>query len=276
MKKSVYLVFGMMAGILVLGSFVDGLGKRDGTEPGHTGSPGDSLKNCTVCHGGVAVEIDGWVTSDVPRSGYIPGQRYTITATNTNHGATRFGFQASPQDSAGNLLGTMIITDTNTTKLVGNDKYVTYRANGVEGVDSRSWSWDWIAPARGTGDVTFYAAFNSNAGHKGGDNTYLSRLVLKEDLLAGLDRHAAAALQVSVYPNPAADLVHIRFGPAAAGEVSAGLYDLNGRKIRTLFSGKANGPVNESLSVSDLPAGNYLVLLHAGGRSVCQRLTIVH
>jgi hypothetical protein len=60
---------------VVLQSFdTKSLRKVDGTEPGYTGSPGDSLKNCTVCHGGTAETIEGWITSNIPTTGLCARQ----------------------------------------------------------------------------------------------------------------------------------------------------------------------------------------------------------
>ncbi len=91
MKKAILLVLLAFTGVIALESFVLRVARKDGTDPGYTGSPGDSLKNCTACHGGIAFPVDGWITSNIPSSGYVPGTTYTITAKNREFGATRFG-----------------------------------------------------------------------------------------------------------------------------------------------------------------------------------------
>lgn len=273
MKNFIYIAITVFAGMFLLVSFEElGHGKKDGTEPGHTGSPGDSLKNCTVCHGGTALPVDGWVRTNIPNEGYTPGTTYTITAINTEHGATRFGFQVSPQDSNGTLIGTLVISDTARTKLVGNDKYVTYREAGVEGVDSLKWEFNWVAPAEGTGDVTFYAAFNSNAdGHKDGDHTYLSKLTVREKWKTGLAKNTL--LQFAAYPNPANNVINI-----ATDNVSPNMFidiiNLQGKQVDVSATQIQNGL--HSINTSNLSNGVYVVRIHDNGKTATRKISVQH
>lgn len=255
MKKIVTYTFLASLTLVFLGAFTDiKHGKRDGTEPGFTGSPGDSFKNCTVCHGGNAVDIDGWITSSVPRSGFVPGQRYTIKATNTEIGATRFGFSVSPQAMNGDMLGTLVITDTTTTKLVGNNKYVTYRADGVQGVDSLSWTFDWIAPLN-VNEVVFYGAFNSNhEGHKDGDKTYLSKLRLFKEGVVGLDEKFVHDF-IKLYPNPSTEYIQIN-SIHRTTSILVEVYNTEGQRVLT-EQNSDNSPIN----ISKLQKGIYFVLI---------------
>lgn len=146
-----------------------------GAPPGHTGSPGDGA-NCTVCHGGTATNSAGWIASNIPPGGYVPGQTYQITATNTLTGSTgKYGFQVSPQNTAGTLMGTLIAGSNN--QLVGSGKYVTHT---LANFTDNSWTFSWVAPVAGSGTVTFYGAF---ARGKPGPVT-LSTLTVNEALSA--------------------------------------------------------------------------------------------
>jgi len=124
-----------------------------GAPPAKTGSPGDG-GNCTECHGGTPTNVTGWITSNIPVDGYTPGQVYQITANNQITGSGKFGFEVSPQNIAGALLGTLSAGVNN--QLVGGNKYVTH-TNANTTVSS--WTFSWTAPAAGTGPVTFYGAF---------------------------------------------------------------------------------------------------------------------
>jgi hypothetical protein len=145
-----------------------------GAPPAKTGSPGDG-SNCTECHGGTATTVTGWITSNIPASGYVPGQTYQITANNQITGSGKFGFEVSPQNVAGTLLGTL--TAGVNSQLVGSNKYVTH-TNANTSVSS--WTFNWTAPAAGTGQVTFYGAF---AKGKPGP-VRLSTLVVDEQTVA--------------------------------------------------------------------------------------------
>lgn len=262
-------------GIIVFESFATRILKKDGTEPGYTGSPGDSLKNCTACHGGNPITIEGWVTSNIPVDGYIPGETYTIKATNKEIGGTRFGFEVSPQALNGNLLGTLIITDTGRTKLVGDQKYVTYRAAGVEGIDSLSWSFDWVAPTAGTGEVTFYGAFNSNyEGHKDGDKTYLSTLTVNQNPASTIQDVSARIASFRAFPNPSMDYINVTFDLITPGHVTLDIVDLTGKRIILITDGKESGAFSERINTSGITKGVYMIRLQVDGKMATQKISI--
>jgi hypothetical protein len=274
MKKIILLAFIGVLGNIVLESKI---AKRDGTDPGYTGSPGDSSKNCTTCHGGITLNEEGWITSNIPAEGYTPGETYTIKATNYAMGGTRFGFEISPQALNGDLLGTMVITDTARTKLVGDDKYITYKADGVEGVDSNVWIFDWIAPASGTGDVVFYGAFNSNPGHKGGDNTTLSTLTVHESGATGISNVTGKIANVLVFPNPSNDDLKLSFDVKTASDVTIDITDIQGKHVMSILNGKQVGNVNKSINTQVLQAGTYLIRIKLDGKvSTTRKLSVVH
>jgi hypothetical protein len=127
-----------------------------GAPAAKTGSPGDG-SNCTECHGGTATTTAGQITSNIPASGYVPGTTYQITATNPLTGSGKMGFEVSPQNAAGTQLGTLVAGAGS--KLVGGTKYVTHsNANTT----TNTWTFSWVAPVAGTGQVTFYGAFARN------------------------------------------------------------------------------------------------------------------
>lgn len=123
-----------------------------GSPAGYTGSPYDG-KDCTNCHNGTSSFVADWITSDIPPEGYTPGTDYTITVTITGNG--RKGFEVSPHDAGGNLLG--VLTAGAGSKLVGSGKYIT-QSSGVNS-NPATWNFTWTAPVAGTGEVTFWGAF---------------------------------------------------------------------------------------------------------------------
>jgi hypothetical protein len=128
----------------------------NGAPAAKTGSPGDG-SNCTECHGGNATTTAGLITTNIPAGGYVPGQTYQITATNPLTGTGKMGFEVSPQNAAGTQLGTLVAGSGS--QLVSGTKYVTHtNANTT----TNTWTFSWIAPAAGTGAVTFYGAFARN------------------------------------------------------------------------------------------------------------------
>jgi hypothetical protein len=276
MKKIILSTLALLAITIVFQNFSSiRMGKqREGSEPGHTGSPGDGFVSCVKCHGGSHVTVDGWITSTIPASGYVPGEIYTIRAVNTTIGHTRFGFQVSPQNISGTLLGRIIVTDTVRTKLVGDGKYITYRAASVVGVDSMVWTFDWVAPADSVNEVVFYGAFNSNHdGHKGGDVTQLSQLKVFKQGFTGIAKNNL--MQLQVYPNPANAFINISFNNTANQMVSVELYNLNGQLISELHNNTLFAGLQElALPLKKVTKGIYLLKLTAGNATEMQKIVV--
>jgi len=141
-----------------------------GSPAGQTGSPGDG-SDCSSCHGGSVQTITGMITlSPDVTGGYTPGVTYTVTVTLS--GSTPIGFEVSPQNTAGALLGTLLTPGTGT-KFVSS-KYVTQTS--AKSSSPAVWTFTWQAPAKGTGDVTFYGA-----GALSINQTVLSSLLIHEN-----------------------------------------------------------------------------------------------
>ncbi|MBE0637837.1 MAG: hypothetical protein IH598_04905 [Bacteroidales bacterium] len=178
LNKSILLLFVPVIFILLASS--------NGSPGGRTGSVGDNGQNCTGCHTGTPQNATSWITSNIPPTGYVPGQTYTITATGTHNGVVKFGFELTAENSAGAKVGTFIITNSTQTKLVNQNKAVTHLAAGTTPTgNTKTWSMNWIAPNPGAGDVTFYAALNAanGNGNNSGDVIYLTSTTVQEQAL---------------------------------------------------------------------------------------------
>lgn len=277
MKRILKTLIALTFVVMLLESLTLKVNRKEGAEPGYTGSPGDSLKNCTFCHGGSTTEVDGWITSDIPATGYKPGETYTITTTNTEVEGTRFGFQISPQNFQGDLLGTLVLSDTVQTQLVGSGKYITYTANGVEGNGSKTWSFKWIAPKKGTRNVTFYGAYNSNfQGHKDGDKTFLSALNVQEEGFIGVEASPILISNFNVYPNPANNKISIRFNVKEKSALLIDVTDITGKQIAIILDEVISGSVIKEFNTSALANGNYFIRLKANDRIMKQTFTVYH
>jgi hypothetical protein len=277
MKKIITLSFISVITLVVFQSSIVKTMRSQGAEPGHTGSPGDGFKDCTNCHGGSAATVPGWISSNIPTSGYVPGQRYTISTTNGEQEGTRFGFQVSPQNIAGDLLGQLVITDSIQTQLVGNGKYITYTENGIDGQGSKTWTFDWIAPDAGTGDVTFYGAYNSNfEGHKGENHVFLSTLTVKESGASHVSSVTGENTRLQVYPNPAKEWIQIRFHLSEQLYYSLDITDFKGRHVAQIKHEKSSGPISTRFNTSDLPNGLYMIRLQTQSAIVTQKIWIIH
>lgn len=156
-----------------------------GSPAGYTGSPGDG-QHCVSCHNGSAATVTGWITSNIPASGYVAGTAYAMTVTVSGTG--KKGFEVSPQDASGLQLGVLAPGAGN--KLVGGTKYVTQTSSGSTS-STVIWNFTWTAPAAGTGTVTFYGAFTV-----GKSITKLSTLVVSENSVLPLSAISSATPSV--------------------------------------------------------------------------------
>jgi len=226
-----------------------------------TGSPGDGA-NCTSCHIGTVKLASGLITSTIPTQGYMPGQTYTVTATCVSASVSKFGFEISPQNVTGALRGTMIRTDVTRTQLIGSGKYITHTSSGTSGVGYITWSFNWTAPVAGTGNVTFYGAFNySNSnGSSTGDTIKLSQLAVSENTGAGV-AFISEKEQITLWPNPVQDVAHISFPSLLSNGVgrdaSLRIFDLSGKIIREVNADAENIEVN----LANVVSGVYFVSL---------------
>jgi len=266
---------------VVLSSWSDGYHatkSASGAAAGYTGSPHDA-NNCTACHNGpLATPQTGWITSNVPVSGYVPLTTYTITATATRAGHIKFGFEISPQNTSGTLLGTLIST-TSATQLVGSNKYITHTSTGTSGTNSRTWTFNWTAPAQGTGSVTFYGAFNiTNANNnQTGDTCCISTLVIPENTSAGIANLNSNQPKINVFPNPVSDNINIQYSLLNTAQVEINIYDMAGKVTNVLNEEtKAAGAYlnNFKIDHSKFRKGIYVVEIRIGKTKNTQKILI--
>ncbi len=254
---------------------------NSGAVAGHTGSPADgSTCNTSGCHTGNAVlPITGVITSNIPPSGYIPGTVYTMTASVNQAGINRFGFQISPQANNGAYLGTLQVTSPTTTKIVGG-KYITHTSGGTSATaNSRTWNFNWTAPPTGTGNVTFYGAFNfaNNNASTSGDNIKTSSLVVTENLTSGLVSNADPYSSV-LFPVPANDQTTLRLYLAEAASLQIDLITLSGHIAAELYRVQNQQPGNHEISMplpADLSDGLYFLRI-SGEQGIAMKKLMVN
>ena len=175
MKKTTF-IFGSIIAIAILLYPKSTISKLIGSPGGKTGSPMDN-SDCTSCHnvGGTTLSTTN-ITSNIPSTGYIPGNTYTITTSSWAD-----GFEITCEENTGNTkTGTFFNTNASANQLVNNGNAITHTA-AVN--PSGTWSFDWEAPSIGTGDITFYGAFIAAGyplGSNAGDYLTLSTLSISE------------------------------------------------------------------------------------------------
>lgn len=230
---------------------------------GYAGSGKDNGRTCAAagCHSGPATARDGMIAvSGLPQDGYLPGQTYTIEITGQGN-STKMGFQATVQDANNNIAGSVATTDNQTRLVSGSAGYITQTAagNSVSG-GSKTWSFQWTAPAAGTGSVNVYTAVNvsNNNGGTSGDQILFDTFTIAEQVVSGISsvdgwQETAAWFQ--------GQSLQIAFTTERVTHVT--VTDLQGRRMAAENS-IAPGSQRLSLDGSFWPAGMYLVVLSSG------------
>ncbi|MCC5915984.1 MAG: T9SS type A sorting domain-containing protein [Cryomorphaceae bacterium] len=152
----------------------------------YSGSPGDNGITCINCHAfaGQVQHISNAITTNMPGGEYTPGDTFTVTLTISHPTNNVFGFQVTAEDSNDAKVGTFITTNASS-QVVNGGNAATHTTAGNQGTNnSRTWEINWIAPAAGTGDVTFYAAFNASNGNNGNQTISNSNHTVSESTAA--------------------------------------------------------------------------------------------
>lgn len=243
-----------------------------GAPAGRTGSPGDGGLTCSSsnCHGATPTAGSNLFFVGVPAAGYNPGQTYTVQVNFSGTGNK--GFQISPQNTNGALLGQLINTTTSGnqgTQTVGQGKYVTHTL--AQSGASGSWTFQWRAPAAGTGPVTFYGAFVN--GRNNGLRT--EQFTVQENLAASVNE-TGKLRQFRMYPNPVNDRLSLSYSLERSEKVIIKLYDITGREALVLLNEQQEaGEHQMSYDLKpQLNPGVYFVSVDAGGKRFSQKLLV--
>ncbi len=272
MKRTFTLISIFLVTIIILlqTSGNEAISNNTGAPAGRTGSPFDNA-TCAAsnCHSGTAtVSPTQIISSNIPVTGYVPGQTYTITASPAQTGINKYGFQISPMNASGALQGTIVVTNPSTTKIVST-KYITHTSSGTAGTGGRTWTFNWVAPVAGTGNVTFYGAFNFSNGNSqsNGDIIRTNTLTVSEDQgTAGISSVKADPFNTLLFPNPVFNDATLRLNLIDNSPVSIQYLDITGKIIseKITYNGRP-GLQDFNITVpAQLETGIYRLLVSVG------------
>lgn len=228
-----------------------------------TGAPGSETP-CLQCHDdsqfnpSLDIDVIDPETSQ-PVTMYVPGEVYQLQFTVNSTGGTVHGFQA-----------TAILDDLSNAGTFQNPGAVVQ----LESVDSRHiiehsdantnnvFEGEWVAPAEGSGDVTFYASSIAANGNNGssGDGYAGAEITLSEDITSGIGQNIAKDFS-AVHTNGMLNVVCPQNGTLE-------MYSINGQLISTI-----NAPEGRNLFNLDMPQGIVIVsFVPQNGPRVVQKL----
>lgn len=249
-----------------------------GAPAGRAGDPpGNS--NCTACHSGTVNSGSGTLGL-TPLSQYTPNETYDLTITLTDDGQLRWGFQLIPKDDNADPQGTLIVTDDTNTRL--NSGYLTHTSTGTfqGSTDGGEWSFQWTAPAAGTGPVTFFLAGNAadNNRQTSGDNIYTISITVPENTTTTPEAPPVPVSPVltNVWPNPFNAQTTVSVDLPFTTETHVVIVDILGRKVTTLHNGTLKKGTHRFLWNAHLvPNGRYFVHTHTAKQTHINAITLI-
>lgn len=258
--KKIFLFLVLSYGfVILLTSFGNNDGMyTNGSPPGYTDSPFDG-QDCSIpdCHATTSDSVSNYITTDVPVQGYTPGVTYQITVTVPGVIGDVKGFEVSPQNTAGTILGTLI-PGSGSKLTTGNTGYITQSSSVTS--SPGVWVFTWTAPVAGTGKVTFYGAFVS-----GFSNDSHSSTVVQEFHVGIND--LKSQLGFSDYPNPVQNNLTLSYRLLQQERIILSLFDVSGKMILPLINEFQNaGTITRSFDLKDyVKPGVYLLTINKSG-----------
>ena len=246
------------------GAFTGGAGNR-------TGSAG-STANCSTggCHSANSTNTVCSLTvatlTNVPVSSYTPGETYKVVVGGSNTSALpKFGFQVSAvKASATNVQAGSFTSTSSDVSIVGTTIKLAEHNTPISAVSGfYVASFNWTAPAKGTGTVRFYGILNAvnGTGTTSGDAPNVApTLDITEGPAAGISGPEKTSF--SVFPNPVQDKIHFRIHGIADQNCLIQITDATGRIVTSGKHQIVNGMAVTDLS--NLAPGNYFAGIRLG------------
>jgi hypothetical protein len=88
-------------------------------------------------------------------------------------------------------------------------------------------------------------------------------------------REVKEAELLGTHPNPAQTHATLRYAVPERQDVKIHLYDVLGRRVRTVVDGEREGRQEMQVDLSELPSGTYFLRLRAGGQTKTRQVTVV-
>lgn len=280
--KNVYKVAGILALYVLLQSRSGGPGGEQSLQvtgaPGSTGILNGQPGTCANigCHvqgsfnPSLAMTLlDGSTTVEK----YEAGKTYTLKMEFTAGTGTpaRYGFQAlalnASDAQAGDWgdpgQGNHVVT-------IANKKFVEHTAPKSSGTIEVPW----VAPAAGTGAVTFYAAgiaANNNT-NINGDGTANSTLEIEEATASSTNAGTRDFASILVAPNPVDANMYLQIVSPVAGRHTVRILNVSGIVEKEMTVNLTVGTNQVTAPIAELPVGLYLVQLAGEGQAVATRM----
>ncbi|MFM8951362.1 MAG: choice-of-anchor V domain-containing protein [Bacteroidota bacterium] len=251
---------------------------------GRVGSPGETTCNTSGCHTGNALNAPGGsITISAPTLvnwQYFPGAVYPISVTISRAGCPIYGVGFEALLSSGANAGTLTAGTGTTIKIaniLGNSRTnVVHTLNGgASTTGSKTFTFNWTAPAAGTGTVTFYAAGNATngSGSTSGDFIYTTSQTVTESA-TGVEEGLVAS-SIAIHPNPVTDNINLSFQLLSSEEVAVQILSLEGKLVETAIQEKLQSGKHNLVIPAPTQKGIYLLELDHSSGSITRKIVVL-
>jgi hypothetical protein len=286
MKKTL-LIWSFSAVILTASTAFVTIQNNSG-RAGVTGAPGESTCGAAGCHSGGSSTSHGATVTATPsftNDEYIPNTTYNVTLTVASAGFTKFGFGCEILNASNANIGLMQGAGSGVKFLTaGNGRKNAVQTTAKTGASGQtSFSFQWVAPAVGEGDATFYYCGNAvnGTGGTGGDFVFPGNYTLTEGIetitTTVTENKTEFISKFSVFPNPTSERMRLSYALKETKTVSIDLYDITGKMMKVLISeSQKPGLYEKTISLQDIEKGIYFVRINSEGVKVSQKMLIVN
>ena len=247
-----------------------------GAYGGYSGAPSDATCAIGGCHSSYAINSagPGSVTTTLTDSLgnaatiYKPGSRYNVAVTVSYTGRSTFGFETTVRKTSTNTQIGKLMLSTGVQFCpypFNSTNYVTHEYSSISGSGSKTWTFTWTAPGSDVGNIEFYTAGNAanGDGNVDGDYIYTNHLLFASP--TGISPNAVAHF-VSVYPNPATDIIHALYSLREPSQVGISVLDLHGRVVKNIsYHYSSAGEQQMEANIGDMAKGVYFLKIEAAG-----------
>jgi hypothetical protein len=93
----------------------------------------------------------------------------------------------------------------------------------------------------------------------------------------GINEPASTVSSFNIFPNPARNSAEIKINLEKSSDVTIELFNMEGQKLKNIFSGKLSAGENKmQIDVAGYASGMYLVKLNDGNKSTFVNLLVSH
>lgn len=106
--------------------------------------------------------------------------------------------------------------------------------------------------------------------------------IMRDKILAllkgttGINELPSVVNSFSVFPNLANSNISVKIDLKEASNLQVDIIDMTGKQVAVIMNKNQKGLFTEQFNIATLPNGNYLVRLQVNGKSVSEKLSIIH